>query len=31
MVLGAGEFRAYIAAEFKKWDKVVKTAAIKPE
>jgi len=31
MVLSAGEFRAYIAAEFKKWDKVVKTAAIKPE
>jgi tripartite-type tricarboxylate transporter receptor subunit TctC len=31
MVLSPGEFRAYIAAEFEKWDKVVKIAGIKPE
>jgi tripartite-type tricarboxylate transporter receptor subunit TctC len=29
MVLSAAEFRAYIAAEFEKWDKVVKVAGIK--
>ena len=29
MVLSPGEFRAYIAAEFEKWDKVVKVAGIK--
>ena len=31
MVLSPAEFRAYIAAEFEKWDKVVKLAGIKPE
>jgi tripartite-type tricarboxylate transporter receptor subunit TctC len=31
MVLSPGEFRAYIAAEFEKWDKVVKVAGIKPD
>jgi len=31
MVLSADEFRAYIAAEFEKWDKVVKVAGIKPD
>jgi tripartite-type tricarboxylate transporter receptor subunit TctC len=31
MVLSPGEFRAYIAAEFEKWDKVVKIAGIKPD
>ena len=31
MVLSSEEFRAYIAAEFEKWDKVVKVARIKPE
>jgi tripartite-type tricarboxylate transporter receptor subunit TctC len=31
MVLSADEFRAYIAAEFQKWDKVVKVAGIKPD
>jgi tripartite-type tricarboxylate transporter receptor subunit TctC len=31
MVLGSEEFRAYIAAEFLKWDKVVKVAGIKPD
>jgi tripartite-type tricarboxylate transporter receptor subunit TctC len=31
LVLSPGEFRAYIAAEFKKWDKVVKVAGIKPD
>jgi tripartite-type tricarboxylate transporter receptor subunit TctC len=31
MVLSAAEFKAYIAAEAAKWDKVVKTAGIKPE
>ena len=31
LVLGPGEFRAYIAAEFEKWDKVVKVAGIKPD
>src|SRR5437762_9015547 len=31
MVLGAAEFRAYIAAEAAKWDKVVKIAGIKPQ
>jgi tripartite-type tricarboxylate transporter receptor subunit TctC len=30
MVLTAAEFKAYIAAEFDKWDKVVKVAGIKP-
>ena len=29
MVLSPGEFRAYIATEFEKWDKVVKSAGIK--
>jgi tripartite-type tricarboxylate transporter receptor subunit TctC len=29
MVLSAAQFRAYIAAEFEKWDKVVKAADIK--
>jgi tripartite-type tricarboxylate transporter receptor subunit TctC len=29
MVLSPGEFRAYIAAEFEKWDKVVRVAGIK--
>jgi tripartite-type tricarboxylate transporter receptor subunit TctC len=31
MVLGPTEFRAYIAAEFEKWDKLVKAAGIKPD
>ena len=31
MVLSAAEFRAYIAAEAAKWDKVVKIAGIKPQ
>ena len=31
MVLSAAEFRAYIAAEAAKWDKVVKVAGIKPQ
>ena len=31
MVLGAEQFRTYIAAEFEKWDKVVKVAGIKPD
>ena len=31
MVLSPAEFRAYIAAEFEKWDKVVKVAGIKPD
>jgi tripartite-type tricarboxylate transporter receptor subunit TctC len=31
MVLSPDEFRAYIAAEFLKWDKVVKVAGIKPD
>jgi tripartite-type tricarboxylate transporter receptor subunit TctC len=31
MVLGADEFKTYIAAEFEKWDKVVKVAGIKPD
>ena len=31
MVLSPEEFRAYIAAEFEKWDKVVKVAGIKPD
>lgn len=31
MALSPGEFRTYIAAEFKKWDKVVKVAGIKPD
>jgi tripartite-type tricarboxylate transporter receptor subunit TctC len=31
MVLSPEEFRAYIAAEFLKWDKVVKVAGIKPD
>ena len=31
MVLSAAEFKAYIAAEASKWDKVVKIAGIKPE
>jgi tripartite-type tricarboxylate transporter receptor subunit TctC len=31
MVLSAAEFRAYIAAEFEKWDKVVRVAGIKPD
>jgi tripartite-type tricarboxylate transporter receptor subunit TctC len=29
LVLNSEEFRAYIAAEFEKWDKVVKVAGIK--
>jgi tripartite-type tricarboxylate transporter receptor subunit TctC len=31
MALSAAEFRAYIAAEAAKWDKVVKVAGIKPQ
>ena len=31
MVLSPEEFRAYIAAEFEKWDKVVKVEGIKPD
>ena len=31
MVLSAAEFKAYIAAEAAKWDKVVKIAGIKPQ
>ena len=31
MVLSAAQFGDYIAAEFAKWDKVVKSAGIKPE
>src|SRR5262249_22366096 len=31
MVLGAEQFKSYIAAEFEKWDKVVKVAVIKPD
>ena len=31
MVLSAAEFRAYIAAEAAKWDKVVRVAGIKPQ
>ena len=31
MVLSPREFRAYIAAEFEKWDKVVKVEGIKPD
>ena len=31
MVLSPGEFTAYVAAEFEKWDKVVKIAGIKPD
>jgi tripartite-type tricarboxylate transporter receptor subunit TctC len=31
LVLSPEEFRAYIAAEFEKWDKVVKVAGIKPD
>ena len=31
MVLSPAQFRAYIAAEFAKWDKVVKIAGIKPQ
>lgn len=31
MVLSAGAFKAYIAAEAAKWDKVVKIAGIKPQ
>jgi tripartite-type tricarboxylate transporter receptor subunit TctC len=31
MILRAAEFGAYIAAEAQKWDKVVKSAGIKPE
>jgi len=31
MVLSPAEFRALIAAEFEKWDKVVKVAGIKPD
>ena len=31
MVLRPAEFRAYIAAEFEKWDKVVKVAGIRPD
>jgi tripartite-type tricarboxylate transporter receptor subunit TctC len=31
MVLSAAEFKAYIAAEAAKWDKVVKNAGIKPQ
>jgi tripartite-type tricarboxylate transporter receptor subunit TctC len=31
MVLSPAQFRTYIAAEFEKWDKVVKAAGIKPD
>jgi tripartite-type tricarboxylate transporter receptor subunit TctC len=31
MVMSAAEFKAYIAAEAVKWDKVIKTAGIKPQ
>jgi tripartite-type tricarboxylate transporter receptor subunit TctC len=31
MVLSADAFKAYIAAEAAKWDKVVKIAGIKPQ
>jgi tripartite-type tricarboxylate transporter receptor subunit TctC len=31
MVLSAAAFKAYIAAEAAKWDKVVKIAGIKPQ
>jgi tripartite-type tricarboxylate transporter receptor subunit TctC len=31
MVLSAAEFKAYIAAEAAKWDKVIKIAGIKPQ
>ena len=31
MVMSAAEFKAYIAAEAAKWDKVIKTAGIRPQ
>jgi len=31
LVLSPAEFKAYVAAEFEKWDKVVKVAGIKPD
>jgi tripartite-type tricarboxylate transporter receptor subunit TctC len=31
MALSPAEFRTYIAVEFEKWDKVVKTAGIKAD